>query len=98
RRMSPPEVADPVKLKDVFAMNADQRIVLSEVEDELMLKDVIASKSHSVVLTFGPEGGWKEEELAAFTNAGWKAASLGNTILRAETAVIAAVAVVASLF
>src|SRR5581483_11442022 len=40
RRMSPPEVADPVKLKDVFAMNADQRIVLSEVEDELMLKDV----------------------------------------------------------
>jgi 16S rRNA (uracil1498-N3)-methyltransferase len=49
------------------------------------------------VLAFGPEGGWPEKELATFREAGWTSASLGHTILRAETAVIAALAVVASV-
>ena len=39
----------------------------------------------------GPEGGWTEDELQAFQQAGWISASLGNTILRAETAAIAAI-------
>jgi 16S rRNA (uracil1498-N3)-methyltransferase len=97
RRVSPPEVEDPTKLKDVLSMKAEHRIVLSEVEDEVMLKDVIGLSSQSVALAFGPEGGWKEQELAAFANAGWRSASLGNSILRAETAVIAAVAIAASI-
>jgi 16S rRNA (uracil1498-N3)-methyltransferase len=49
------------------------------------------------MLAFGPEGGWKEQELSEFAQAGWQPASLGPTILRAETAVIAAVAVALSL-
>jgi 16S rRNA (uracil1498-N3)-methyltransferase len=57
----------------------------------------VPSDASSVVLAFGPEGGWKEEELAAFANAGWVSASLGPAILRAETAVIAAVAVCNSI-
>jgi 16S rRNA (uracil1498-N3)-methyltransferase len=44
-------------------------------------------------LAFGPEGGWTESELELFLGAGWIAASLGNTILRAETAAIAATAI-----
>jgi len=59
------------------------------------LQDAIV-RGESLTLAFGPEGGWKEQELAAFASAGWKSASLGQTILRAETAVIAAVAVAAS--
>jgi 16S rRNA (uracil1498-N3)-methyltransferase len=47
-----------------------------------------------LILTIGPEGGWTNEELQAFTQAGWKSASLGATILRAETAAIAALAVI----
>jgi 16S rRNA (uracil1498-N3)-methyltransferase len=46
-----------------------------------------------VTLAFGPEGGWAESELKLFLSAGWIAASLGNTILRAETAAVAATAV-----
>ena len=49
-----------------------------------------------IVLAIGPEGGWTEEELQAFQQAGWISASLGNTILRAETAAIAAMAIAAS--
>lgn len=97
RRVSPPEILDPLKLREVFAMPAGARVVLSEVEDELMLGDAIPPNSRSVILSFGPEGGWKEQELTAFQSAGWRSASLGNTILRAETAVIAAIAVVSSV-
>jgi 16S rRNA (uracil1498-N3)-methyltransferase len=47
-------------------------------------------------LAIGPEGGWAPSEEALFDANGWRAASLGPRILRAETAAIAALAVVAS--
>jgi 16S rRNA (uracil1498-N3)-methyltransferase len=47
-----------------------------------------------VALAIGPEGGWTAAEGQMFKRAGWVAASLGPTILRAETAAIAALAVV----
>jgi 16S rRNA (uracil1498-N3)-methyltransferase len=43
----------------------------------------------------GPEGGWTPEELAACAAAGWAAVSLASTVLRVETAAVAAAAVVA---
>jgi 16S rRNA (uracil1498-N3)-methyltransferase len=95
RRVSPPEISDPVKLKEAIAVVADVLVVLAESEDERMLRDVVTGGG-SVALAIGPEGGWASDELDAFEKAGWVAASLGPTILRAETAVIAAVAVVAS--
>ena len=45
-----------------------------------------------VALAVGPEGGWADGELSWFYEAGWIAASLGDTILRAETAAIVATA------
>jgi 16S rRNA (uracil1498-N3)-methyltransferase len=97
RRISPPEICAPIKFKDVLGMNADVRVVLSESEENLSLKDATPQHANSVLLAFGPEGGWKQEEISAFCDAGWTAASLGNTILRAETAVIAAVAIAAAV-
>jgi len=52
----------------------------------------------SVALAVGPEGGWTEEELQAFADAGWRPVSLGKMILRTETAAIAAVAAVRTVF
>ena len=90
-------IDDPVKLGDILRVEAGARIVLSEMARDLSLKDAIPVGSDPVVLAFGPEGGWKNDELAAFDKAGWISASLGPTILRVETAVIAAVAVCASV-
>ena len=100
RRVAPPEIADPVKVREVPALPGEQRIVLSEVESATTLREACGAgaplREGGVVLAIGPEGGWTNEELLAFAQAGWKSASLGATILRAETAAIAAVAVVIS--
>jgi len=92
RRSAPPEILPPVKLREVLGIQAASRIVLSESETELMLGEVAASGE--IALAIGPEGGWTEEERQLFRESGWTSASLGKTILRAETAAIAALAVV----
>jgi 16S rRNA (uracil1498-N3)-methyltransferase len=96
RRVSPPDISEPLKLKDVVALSGNLRIVLSEAETGAMLKDVLQTHPNhgDVVLALGPEGGWTDDELKSFQEAGWISASLGNTILRAETAAIASLAVV----
>jgi len=95
RQVSTPEITAPIKLKDAIALLGSTRIVLSESEDQTTLKETLQSHAPGgdVVLAFGPEGGWTDAELEMFRNAGWSVASLGNTILRAETAAIAAVAI-----
>ncbi len=74
---------------------AQLRIVLAESERELQLRDVLRScqQMASLALAIGPEGGWSEDELQSFATSQWIAASLGDTILRAETAAIAALAI-----
>jgi 16S rRNA (uracil1498-N3)-methyltransferase len=69
-------------------------IVLSEALDSgsRRLAEVVSAQSAGVALAVGPEGGWSEDELEWFQQKGWMAASLGGTILRAETAAIVATA------
>src|SRR5438309_11880226 len=87
-----------MRLKNAVSLPASKRIVLAESEQQVMLKDVLQSDdaSDDLILALGPEGGWAEEELELFRDQGWISASLGTSILRAETAAIAAVAVVIS--
>jgi len=94
RRAAPPEIAAPLKLKDAATMTAGLRIVLAESEQETLLRDVLSPPpSGEILLAIGPEGGWAEDELQLFQKSGWTSASLGPTILRAETAAIAATAI-----
>jgi 16S rRNA (uracil1498-N3)-methyltransferase len=88
----------PMRLQDVVPLTAPMRIVLAESERGVMLKDALQSHSpdEDLLLAVGPEGGWTEDELNMFAQAGWTSASLGSTILRAETAAIAATAIAIS--
>lgn len=98
RRAVPPEIAAPVKISEALNVQAALRIVLAESEDQTLLRDIVKPDvaDEGVVLAIGPEGGWTGDELQSFQQAGWISASLGSTILRAETAAMAATAVVAS--
>lgn len=97
RRAAPPEIAAPLKLKDAATMTGEVRIVLAESEQETMLRDVLtAPRGGEILLAIGPEGGWADDELQLFRTSGWTSASLGPTILRAETAAIAATAITIS--
>jgi 16S rRNA (uracil1498-N3)-methyltransferase len=97
RGICPPEISGPTKLNDALVIAAEKNIVLSETEQQLKLKDAVGQGTSSIVLAFGPEGGWTEKEIDLFGGAGWTSASLGPEILRAETAVIAAVAIASAL-
>lgn len=95
RRIHPPEIANPIKLKDAVSVGSDLKILLAESEEDRTLRSVLENAhSESIALAVGPEGGWTDDELQLFANSGWTSASLGPTILRAETAEIAALAIV----
>lgn len=104
RRSDVPVIYDPVQLSAyVRTQSRATRIVLAEQERTTTLRVLIAEALEasrndmpSLDLAFGPEGGWAPEEEALFDASGWRAASLGPRILRAETAAIAALAIVAS--
>ena len=94
RRADPPQIAAPVPLLEVLGIDATRRIVLSEDEKQTSIREATGGAETRIALAIGPEGGWTAEEHRAFKEHRWIAASLGPTILRAETAAIAAVSVV----
>ena len=98
RRFAPAEITAPMKLQDAVNLAGALRILLNESEQEDTLRQVLAANegADEMLLAIGPEGGWAEEELQLFTKQGWTSASLGSTILRAETAAIAAIAIAVS--
>ena len=104
RRSDVPLIHDPVSLVEpVRAATAATRIVLAEQERTTTLRHAIAEaiaaageEMPQLEIAIGPEGGWAPDEEALFDANGWRAASLGPRIVRAETAAIAALAVIAS--
>ncbi|HUK86626.1 MAG TPA: RsmE family RNA methyltransferase [Terriglobales bacterium] len=98
RQAVAPEVTAPVKLREAVNGQEGLRIFLDESEEQTTLKQALRGHTpgQPVALALGPEGGWTEEEVKLLVERGWKAASLGSRILRAETAAIAALAIVAA--
>jgi 16S rRNA (uracil1498-N3)-methyltransferase len=105
RRSGVPSIADPVALKAAARCEGDAlRLLLAEQERSTTLRQAMQAALHApgenlpgIWLAVGPEGGWVAEEEALFDAEGWKAVSLGPRILRAETAAMSAMAVVAAL-
>jgi 16S rRNA (uracil1498-N3)-methyltransferase len=97
RRAHLPEIDEPVSFLEALALTATHRYVFDEDPAAPPLPSVLPSErttSDEIAALIGPEGGWTDEERAAFSidkqGEPWTAVSLGPTILRAETAAIAA--------
>jgi 16S rRNA (uracil1498-N3)-methyltransferase len=99
RRLRPSVLHEVKSVSEKFAPTSDQaslRIILSERSDARSLREILGGHSreskHAATLAIGPEGGWTAEEFEAAESGGFEEASLGNNILRTETAVVAALA------
>ena len=99
RRLRVPEIGDPVRLPEALRDISTYRCWLDEQPGAKPLLNAFALHTgDSAALLIGPEGGWIDAERRQFSDAGWIAASLGPSILRAETAVCAALAVFAQMW
>jgi 16S rRNA (uracil1498-N3)-methyltransferase len=97
-----PSLRDVMRPAVAFGENAAPvKILLSERGSAVPVRAIfseVASKitegksPQRIVLGIGPEGGWTEGEFEAASAAGFCEASLGQNILRTETAVIAGLA------
>ena len=98
RRCHLPAIHEPVSFSDAIKFEASVRLALEEEAGARPIYTTMPPQREpgaSVALMVGPEGGWTDRERSAMKAAGWLPVSLGPTILRAETAAIAAVAVIA---
>ena len=81
-----PELVEPVKLSELPRFRSDVNLAAYEKAraSALRLKDVLPASSVTVVI--GPEGGFSEAEIEELSQNGFQPVTLGNRILRAETA------------
>lgn len=94
RRLGAPEVRPPTGL-GAFVAEAKawpDRLLFHEAAAASWSGELAGAGPAAVCV--GPEGGWHESETAAAAEAGFRVLRLGPRILRAETAALAAVALV----
>jgi 16S rRNA (uracil1498-N3)-methyltransferase len=106
RRSDVPVVEDVISLKaavNIRPAHPGLSLLLAEQERSQTLYAAMQAalqptmERPAVHFAVGPEGGWTAEEEALFTAEGWQPVSLGPRILRAETAGITAMAVIAAM-
>ena len=98
-RARPAEISQPVKFHDLakrWKDKSDLKVILWEEEESTDLKELLRSSppSRGFIGMVGPEGGFSQKEVEVARDAGFISVSLGNRILRAETAAITLVAIV----
>jgi 16S rRNA (uracil1498-N3)-methyltransferase len=94
RRVRVPVLAELAKPETVFALPQEGlRMMLSERPDAPSLRNVLDGQQQvQATLAVGPEGGWTDAEFETARRGGCQEASLGQLILRTETAVVTALA------
>ncbi len=93
----PPRIEEPVTLERLLAVAPERarRIMLYEQEHHRPLARALAGEApEQVWLLVGPEGGFAPPEARAARQAGFIPCTLPGALLRAETAALAAAAVV----
>ena len=93
-----PEIAPPTSLEERLRDGEPSgiRVVLDREGPPLaVVLEAWSKGTERPTLLVGPEGGLEESERSACASAGFRPASLGPTVLRFETAAVAALAVAA---
>ena len=95
----PPQVSEPLEVRRFFSSHgATSTLLLAERQNTMGL-GVVPLPAHStdtITVIVGPEGGWAEEEFSQALEGKCRAVSLGEHILRADTAAVTALSIVQS--
>ncbi len=95
----PPQVLEPLEVRRFFSGHqATTALLLAERQNAVGLANIPlpALPTDTITVIVGPEGGWAEEELSQAVDGQCLAVSLGEHILRADTAAVTALSIVQS--
>jgi 16S rRNA (uracil1498-N3)-methyltransferase len=98
RRVQSPEIAPPSEFPAALTDSSRYRYFLEEQPGAAPLLRALPPEpdrrsEDAIAILAGPEGGWTDGERSLASDADWTPVSLGQHILRAETAAIAALAI-----
>lgn len=93
RRLAAPTVAVPTAFADAVQDCGSGTKLFAEPDGPSVAS---VCCGHETTLFVGPEGGWTPQESQLAYEGGFRAASLGRNVLRAETAAVALAAICAS--
>ena len=95
-----PTMAPPRSLATLLKTRASGTVTLMLAErrggKSLQTVDLAQDATSSVLVLIGPEGGWSQEEVQVAEQVGVEPITLGQYILRSETAAIAAICILQS--
>lgn len=98
-RLQTIQIEKPTNYTESLMRKSDDEGILKllfwEEEKTTHLVDIPQiDKAQSLALMLGPEGGFSSDEILLARRSGWQTVSLGERILRAETATLSAVSIV----
>ncbi|MFM2061347.1 MAG: hypothetical protein RLZZ507_1017 [Cyanobacteriota bacterium] len=92
-----PTILEPIAFSTALSeCKVNHRYICEARGDYLHLKKVLNNCSDEIIIAIGPEGGWTEKEVSMAINAEFQPVSLGCRILRAVTAPIVALSLIAA--
>lgn len=99
RRNSLPEITFPLGLRDVFRLDKfDFILIPALIGERVGIAEAMRRElGENVLILIGPEGDFTEEEVSLAQSFGAIPVSLGETVLKVDTAVISTLAIVKSM-
>ena len=91
-----PKVFNIMSINDLIKLNYDLKILCTVNEVSRSLKNVLQNnkKCDTIIIVVGPEGGFTNQEEKILIENGFISTSLGNLVLRTETASICALSMI----
>ncbi len=95
-----PNILEPTQFKKILiniSEKKDNCYICVARSDSNHLINYLEKNGQNIIIATGPEGGWTKAEIEQAINHKFKPVSLGNRVLRAITAPIAAMSIIAAM-
>ena len=100
KRLNIPKVCNPYTIKELISLDYDYKILCSVNEMSKSIKTVLSNikESDRILIVIGPEGGFTNVEEELLIDNGFISVSLGDRVLRTETASLMILSIVNYIF